>query len=293
MKGEPLQPQDGIARWLRHNWDQQPDTFAVEVDGAAIACRGWNLADTRLPGLVLVHGFRAHARWWDHIAPALADAYRVVAFDLSGMGDSGRRPAYSRAQNAREVLGVAAHCGFTPATVIAHSFGAIGSMIAARTAPEAVRRLIVIDSALPTLADIDNQIAVMPQRHYPDEESAVARYRLIPPGQWPQPAVLAYIARHSVCRDEQGWTWKFDPDLATSYNREAYRDALFGITVPVDLIYGDSTEVMTAPRRAQVNDMARNIGRHIAIPACHHHVLIEQPLALVSAIRALLANPRD
>lgn len=291
MKDQGLQPLDGIEQWLQHNWAQHPETFTVDVDGAAIACRGWNLADD-LPGLVLVHGFRAHARWWDHIAPALADAYRVVALDLSGMGDSDRRENYSRAQNARDVLGVARHCGMVPATIVAHSFGAIGSMMAAQMAPECVERLVVIDSALPTRDDLVHTIPSVPQRFYPDEETAISRYRLIPPGGWPHPSVLAHIARHSVRQSAQGWTWKFDTRLPEGYNAEDYRDALFGIEVPVDVIHGDLTEIMTEPRRAQLRDMAHRLGKEVVIPACHHHVLIEQPAALVAALRALFANPR-
>jgi pimeloyl-ACP methyl ester carboxylesterase len=288
-----LQSPDGIDQWLADNWSQPPETFTVDVAGTAIACRGWNLAATHQPGIVLLHGFRAHARWWDHIAPALAESCRVVAIDLSGMGDSGVRPAYSRMMYARELLEVAAHCGFRPATVIAHSFGGIGAMLAARIAPEAIRRLIVVDTALPTANDTDRQIPELPLRVYPDAAAAIARYRLLPPGEWPQPAVLAYIARHSVRRVAAGWSWKFDPAIPETLNREDYRAGMFGVTVPVDVIYGDRTEVMTPERRAEVFRMADNVGQLIAIPACHHHVLIERPIALVAALRALLANPRD
>jgi pimeloyl-ACP methyl ester carboxylesterase len=288
-------PQEGVEEWLQLNWAQAPETFSVEVEGAAIACRAWNRAAAHLPGVVLVHGFRAHARWWDHIAPALAERHRVVALDLSGMGDSDRRAEYSRAQIGREILAVAAHCGFDPVTVVAHSFGAIGSLIAARTEPDRIRRLIVIDSAVPTLEDADHQIMSPPQRYYPDADTAVSRFRLIPPGKWPQPSVLDYIARHSVRQAPQGWTWKFDPAAAASFNRERYRELLFGVPVRVDVIHGDRTEIMTPPRRAQLREMASDIGEDIVIPASHHHVLIEQPIALVAALGGLLndGQPAD
>ena len=100
-----------LGNWLTTQWAHTPRAFQVEVEGARIACLGWNMDSVFLPGLVLVHGFRAHARWWDHIAPSFTDRYRVVALNLSGMGDSDRREAYSRAQNGREILAVAAACG--------------------------------------------------------------------------------------------------------------------------------------------------------------------------------------
>ena len=63
----------------------------VDVEGASITYRTYGDREDR--GIVLVHGGAAHARWWDHIAPLLATGHMVVALDLSGHGDSGRREA--------------------------------------------------------------------------------------------------------------------------------------------------------------------------------------------------------
>lgn len=282
---------DGLGPWLDESWARLPDLFTVDVEGAAIACRGWNLGAGDLPGIVLVHGFRAHARWWDHIAPSLADAgYRVVALDLSGMGDSDRREAYSREGHGNEILAVAQHCGFHPVTIVAHSFGALGSLIAARSQPDRVERVIVIDSGIPTAQDGDFQIPTPPARFYPDRDSAIARFRLIPPGEWPDPRVLAHIAHHSVHETDEGWTWKFDPAAPASLNEETYREKMDGVAVPIDVIHGDRSEVMTPDRLASLRMLARDVRRTVVIPACHHHVLIERPLALVSVLRALLAR---
>ncbi|WP_242124092.1 alpha/beta hydrolase [Sphingobium sp. Sx8-8] len=287
-----MQPQDGTEQWLQRNWADRPEMFRLDVEGAEIACHGWNLQARDLPGVILVHGFRAHVHWWDHIAPALADRYRVAAFSFSGMGDSDRRPTYSRSQYAREILGLAAALDFDPAIVVAHSFGAIPSLIAARSAPDRISRVIVIDSAIPASDDEGRQIPTPPPRFYPDEENAVSRFRLIPPGEWPHPSVLAHIAQHSVGRTAEGWTWKFDPDAAASLNEENYRGAMFDIPVPVDMIRGEHSEIMTPPRVAALREMAPSLGREIIIPASHHHILIEQPASLCAALNALLANDR-
>lgn len=278
--------------WLAEQWASPPTEFAAEHDGARLTCRGWNLDAADLPAIVLCHGFRAHARWWDHIGPALAETHRVVAFDFSGMGDSDRRQAYSRELHGREILAVATAAGFDRAIVVAHSYGALCAMIATRLAADRVSRLIVIDSAVPTEEEAAHQIPATPLRIYPDRESAVSRFRLIPPGEWPQPDVLAYIAQHAVRETPDGWTWKFDENAAASLNDEDYRPKLFGVPVPCDVVYGDRTEIMPPARRAQLAEMAPHSGRAFAIPAAHHHVPIEQPLALVAVLRALLANDR-
>ncbi len=53
------------------------------------------------PPLLLLHGFLAHAHWWDFVAPSLAESYRVIAPDFSGMGDSEYRDDYSHAHLRR------------------------------------------------------------------------------------------------------------------------------------------------------------------------------------------------
>ncbi len=267
--------------WLAEAWAHRPTEITVPVEGAQIACRAWQLHRTDLPGLILVHGFRAHARWWDHIAPMLCEDHRVVALDLSGMGDSDRRPAYTRAQHGQEILGVAAALGLHRPTIIAHSYGGVCSLIACRAMPDRVARAIIIDSALPTEAD-KSMVPSGPPRLYPDADTGLARFRLSPPGLWPNPQVLR--------QTPQGWTWKFDAAASDTLNLDlAYRDAMLDVRVPCNFIHGALSEIVTPERLAQVPAMMPLAGRPIVIPACHHHVLIEQPLALVAVLRALLA----
>src|SRR5476651_331972 len=56
--------------------------------------------------LLLLHGFRGHAHWWDFIAPWFANEFRVIALDFSGMGDSSPRQQYTRDSFVDEVHAV-------------------------------------------------------------------------------------------------------------------------------------------------------------------------------------------
>jgi pimeloyl-ACP methyl ester carboxylesterase len=47
--------------------------------------------------MVLLHGLTAHAHIWDHMAPALAEHYHVVALDQRGHGDSSHAATYRTA----------------------------------------------------------------------------------------------------------------------------------------------------------------------------------------------------
>src|ERR1700744_3908365 len=183
-------PDDPGRSWLAEAWADTPTQLRVSVEGASIACRGWRLDHPKIPGIVLVHGFRAHARWWDHIGPFLTEHHRVVALDLSGMGDSERRADYSRAQHGREVLAVADALAMARPTIIAHSYGGVVTLMGCHAAPGRVGRLILIDSALPSAAEQGFHLPTPPLRLYPDRESAVARFRLNPPSR-PDPAIFA------------------------------------------------------------------------------------------------------
>src|SRR3984957_14711569 len=189
-------------------------------DGVPVAYRMWGGTGGR--GVVLVHGGGAHSRWWDHIAPLLAADRGVIAIDLSGHGDSGRRETYTFDAWAREVLAVTADAGLTePPVVIGHSMGGIvtlrlGSVFGSRT-----EGAVVVDSPLRDLAP-EEQAAqrqrIFRQLHvYPTREAILARFRPVPD----QP-VLRYIADHvaatSIRQADGGWIWKWDPAIFS--NRE-------------------------------------------------------------------------
>ena len=71
----------------------------VNSDGCDVHFFRWG--DPANPPLLLMHGFLAHARCMAFIAPFLAEQYHVVAYDLSGMGDSGVRSSYPDAVRAQ------------------------------------------------------------------------------------------------------------------------------------------------------------------------------------------------
>jgi len=138
---DPIAAPSPLSAWLAEGWEQHATVREVDVEGATVRYRAWGCDDRDKPGLVLAHGFLAHARWWDHIAPRLTDRYRVIAPDFTGMGDSDRRPAYSRHQYARELIAATRHAGFEQAIFVAHSFGSSSALYAATLAPDLIERV--------------------------------------------------------------------------------------------------------------------------------------------------------
>ncbi len=163
---------------------------------------------------MLVHGGAAHSGWWDHIAPQL-HSHRVVALDLTGHGDSGRRDAYDMKLWAREVVAVAEAEELDRPVVLGHSLGGWVALTVGVESPEAVAAVAVIDSPIDRQPPEDERLRdrQRPHRPYPTAEEAMAHFRTIPAQDVLLPYVLEHIARGSLRHDSDGWRWKFDPNF--------------------------------------------------------------------------------
>jgi pimeloyl-ACP methyl ester carboxylesterase len=247
------------------------------------------------PTLVLVHGFMGHAHWWDFVAPALADNYRVVALDLSGMGDSGYRREYSMDMYVEEIASVIRNTGTQSVYLIGHSYGGRCSILTAHVYPELLRRLIVVDSHVsfpdPNRPRHFNREPGREKKRYASLDAAKTRFRLVPDEGGTHASILDHIATHSIKQDGDAFVWKFDTAVTNSGPKPVVSDAnaIPLLKVAMDYVCGQHSKVAPPEHAAKVA-AAIVVGRApIVIPAGFHHLPIGQPLALVSALRALLA----
>lgn len=262
----------------------QRTTIVADVP---VAYRAWGDPGDR--GIVLVHGGAAHSRWWDHIGPLLASDRRVVAIDLSGHGDSGRRPSYSLDGWAREVLAVAEDAGIAaPPTVIGHSMGGLVTLRVAALFGSGIEGAVVIDAPFREKAPEENAAqerrAFAELRVYPSREAILARFRPVPD----QP-VIGYIAGHvaatSIRQVDGGWTWKWDPAVFD----HAMPPPLARVDCRVALFRAEHG-ILSAELSDVMYDRLGRVAPVIEIPASAHHIMLDQPIALVAAIRTLLSD---
>jgi len=268
----------------------------VDVAGNPIHYLEWAGPRENAHTLLLVHGFMGHAHWWDFVAPALAEDYRVVAMDLGGMGDSGYRAKYSLADFVAEIVGLIRHDNRGPVTVIGHSFGGRCTILAAHAHPELMARIIVVDSHV---GFTDEQRkhkfrreARREKKRYADLESGKARFRLIPEEPGTAPLVFDHIAAHSLKRDGDAWIWKFDEAVMERMPRPPITDAqtLPLLTVSMDFVCGAHSEVVPPEHAAKIAAVVRRGRAPIVVPGAYHHVPIGQPIALTAVLRALLTK---
>jgi pimeloyl-ACP methyl ester carboxylesterase len=275
----------GPPAWFAEAVATTPQHRDVEVDGTPIRYRVWGAAGR--PGLVLVHGGAAHSGWWDHIAPLL-HSHRVAALDLSGHGDSGRRPAYDMRTWAREVVAVAAAEDLDRPVVLGHSMGGWVALTVGVEHPGAVSAVAVIDSPLVARPPEEERLRERrrPTRSYPTVEEAITRFRTLPAQDVLLPYVREHVARNSLRRGEDGWSWKFDPQL---WGRPpSLTELLPQLTCPVALFRCEKG-LVSPQMAAEMAGLVAGGLPVVELPDAGHHPVLDQPLALVTGIRTLLA----
>ncbi|HSB23347.1 MAG TPA: alpha/beta hydrolase, partial [Burkholderiaceae bacterium] len=290
-------------RWFADALAHEPECSWPAVRGARIETLAWGPRTAQ--GLLLLHGKMAHARWWSFIAPFFAGTHRVVALSFSGMGGSDWRDAYSAQTMADEAMAVAQASGLLddasrPPLVVGHSFGGFVSLLCAQQHGARLAGVFILDAPLMSREQrrsrarpgLRQAIAQRPTRLYPSHAAALARFRFAPE----QPCDNLYIADHiartslkPVASPDGGtaWTWRFDPRVAPVGPGNAAL-ALSEAACPVAIGWGAESALVTPPVARYMGELAGPAAPRVEIPAARHHVMVDQPLALVSALRALL-----
>ncbi len=281
--------------WFVRALAQQPESRRVAVAGASIHYLAWGRDGGAKPGILLVHGNGAHAHWWSFIAPFFLPQYQVVAVDLAGMGDSDHREAYTPEGFAEDLMAVISDAGLSRDTVIVgHSFGGFVTLKAGLLYPDRLGGIVLADSAIRP-PDFNwerdpRRAPVRPKRVYADFDSALARFRLMPPQDCDNQYILDYIGRHSIKPVSGGYTWKFDDELFSKFRFSNMAEDLANLRCRVGVLYGDSSYVFNQ----EIADfMFKTLGESVpfaAVPESQHHLFLDQPLAFVAALRTLLAE---
>jgi pimeloyl-ACP methyl ester carboxylesterase len=266
------------------------DEDELTVDGTAVHYLRWGARGA--PGIVLVHGGAAHAHWWDHVAPMLAGEYSVVALDLSGHGDSGRRERYPTETWADEVVAVAEHAGITgPPVVVAHSMGGWVAITAAAIHGDRLAGIVDLDAPVSRQAPEEQAaregVAFGPLRTYPTLDAALARFRTVPDQPTSLPYILDHVARTSVREVEGGWTWKFDPRI---FDRPVPTGELLQRVRCRMALFRSEHGLVTPDTGAYMYEQLGRIAPVVEVPLAYHHVMLDQPIALVTGLRTLLAD---
>lgn len=280
--------------WFDATIAQAPERSTIAVEGANIELLTWG--EVGKPGLLFLHGNGAHADWWSFIAPFFAKDWRVAAISWSGMGGSDWRSAYSAELFAAEIFAAVEAAGLEAGgvkpIVVGHSFGGFPTLYCAAHHPERLRGAIMVDSSI---QPPEKRWKGPPPRSgqglpsYSTLDEALTRFRLAPPQPCENLYIADFIARRSLKEVEDGWTWKFDPDLWYNFRMPDLGALLPRIACPAALMWGERSNLMHAETLDyMVAQMPKDV-LLLPVPDADHHVMIDQPLAFVAGLRGLLA----
>jgi pimeloyl-ACP methyl ester carboxylesterase len=304
----PLAQLEGLAppapTWFEQALAMPPKRGEQSVQDASIETLSWGTPGK--PGLLLMHGNSAHADWYSYLAPLLANDFHVLALSFSGMGGSSWREQYAVAQWADEAIAVAQSYGFFDGAVkpvfFAHSFGGFPLMNITARFGDRLRLAVIADTPIHTRKEREKKVddarqsIFRPHRIYLSAKEAIARFRLMPPQACANLFILDHIARTSLKEvhvedsKQLGWTWKFDPALFRSFKMGKPGADLLQARCPVAWLNGGRSKLIDS-------DVLSNIATYsppgtpvIELPDADHHLMIDQPLAFVEALRDLISR---
>ncbi|MDF1722710.1 MAG: alpha/beta hydrolase [Minwuia sp.] len=293
-----LKVQAAAPDWYREAMANPGSVHQVENNGCRLQYMKWSPPEGHdvLGSMLLVHGGGGHGHWWSHLAPMLAQDYHVVAMDQAGMGDSGTRDETDARDRAHDMLAVIEHANLGPgAFVVGHSFGGLMAMRLGQLHGDRLGGIIIADSPVRNPDDPDDDKNRRPQmgnkRHYADFDSALARFRLMPEQTCENTFLVEHIGRRSIRQEPEGWTWKFDG--GAMQNRrfgEPFHEYMANMKGRRAFVYGEDSKLVRPELVPRIKQLLGPEAPVVGIPKAQHHLILDQPLAFVATIRAILAG---
>ncbi|HEX2439329.1 MAG TPA: alpha/beta hydrolase [Methylomirabilota bacterium] len=252
----------GVFRLQAQNRETTPRREAAPTGGRFVQAGDvevfvQEVGDAAAPVVLFVHGMGAWSEIWrETLVETAAAGFRAVGIDLPPFGYSERPPAgaYTRAHQARRILGALDGLGVSEAIFVGHSFGAGPTMEAVLLAPARARRLVLVDAALGLDApDAGGGIAAVVLRARRVRNAVVAatatnpmltrrllsRFIAIPAAASPERIRMLQAPLVVQGATDGFGDWLYDfltvPDAGLSRRGDAYR----ALRVPTLVLWGD------------------------------------------------------
>jgi len=237
------------------------------------------------PCMVMLHGAGDQAGAWARMAPPFVEEYRVVIPDLPGHWKSDPR---SGPLGIDQVLaGVEAvmddACEGERAILVGNSMGAWAAMLYAHERPDRVERLVAINGG--AIREDNPAVNLYPQTR---EEAAETMKALMGPATLPLPGfVLDDVVRWSRV-GPAGRLAASLVDAGDEVNAFLLDDRLHEVTVPVELVWGDSDGLFTLDYAQRLLDGLPRARLHPVL-GCGHVPHRECPDRVIEALQSALA----
>lgn len=277
-----------------------PREITIELPHLTIAAQSWG--DSDLPPLLAIHGWLDNAGSFAELAPLLAGRFHVVAIDLPGHGRSSHRPAggwYHYVEYLADVQAVAQALGWTRFSLLGHSLGGATASIYAAAQPDAIDRLLLIESLGPLTTAPELALEQLRRglrqraafngkalRVFPDAAPAI-RARMHA-NDLSEKAATALVER-GLTAAPGGWSWASDARLTLAspqrYTEAQIQNILHGITAPTFVVLAvPAAPYLPDPMMQARMDCVADI--EICRMPGNHHVHLENAPAVAAALGA-------
>ena len=265
------------------------DSGYVAVDGGRLYVEAVGAG----PALVLIHGSSVDMRMWDEPTAELASTYRVIRYDLRGLGKS--EPPVAPYRMTDDVGAVLDHLGVVAAALVGFSTGGAVAAEFAATNPERVTALVLVgavvqpdpaDAAAPALEAAEELMTLLAPRKAAREQADLSAAVEADLDVW---ASAHHGAARARLRDWGMANPYFHLGMFRHEQLGLLGEATLGkVTSPTLVIVGDKDVELT--RRAAEHLAAGIPGARLQVFAgADHYVSTAQPDAFTAALRAFLA----
>ena len=125
-------------------------------------------------------------------------------------------------------------------------------------------------------------------KYYPDKETILGRFRLMPKQECENDWYLRYVAEYSVKETNEGWRWKFDDSLFYKLGRPKGYEYIF--KCPSLFIAGGKSLLMGSKILEYMQSTFKENMEFITIDNAAHHVPIDAPKEVVKIIKETLGK---
>jgi len=248
--------------------------------------------------VLLLHGFGDSAEVWEFVIPHLKGAFRIIALDQRGHGESSRASpeAYTTLHFVSDIEALRRELGLEGFSLVGHSMGGRNALVYSAMYGDGVRRLVVIDYG-PELAPEGRRRILRALRIRPDrfrlEEMAEALMEENP--RLDLHKALQYLTRVTRPTEDGLFTWRCDLRLLQRMRegKRVIRDIdlwefLPKVKTPTLLLRGELSDLLS-PEGARRTVEALPLARLREIPRAGHAVILDNPEDTARAIGEFLS----
>ncbi len=266
-----------------------PQDHFLTVNGIRLHYIDWGSGDK--PPFVMLHGISRVAHQFDHLAPAFAAKYHVIAIDMRGHGDSGWSPegAYMVQDYAKDLESFVEQMNLRGLTLLGNSTGGRVVQVYAGMHPERVSRLIVEDVG----PERTNEIASAFTRQVEAEangwasEDELVAFLKKSNAKTPETILRTYAHFASKQRDDGRIVWKRDPNLAKGFVPTELWSYVEKIKCPTLYVIGGASRIVPAETQEKLRSVVPGV-QIVVMPGLGHYPDQEATEEFVRIVRGWL-----